>query len=483
MRTFRLVALAIAVVAAIIFTARPTDDPDLFWHLAQGREVLAGHLVHTNVFSATASAYPQPYTSWLFEAALAGATRVGGLGGVQAMQVLLLTAALLMLYASARTRHSATAALAVLLLSLFVIEPRVMPRPYLVSWIGLSICAYVIERWQVRTPDLKVRGSIVVSMGCIVAVLLLWANCHAEVVFGVALIGLFGLCECVRPSALTRATAARVVGIGALGLVATLATPYGLGLWRYLFENALVPQVLRIAELQSPTPQTYPAFFAYLAVLTIVLVAQPKRWQLWEVAVVVVFAAMGLRYIRFTPMLVFATAPIVASRLDALMQKGWDRRALLVTTVAVMAVTLPASPRRMIQAWRVGTAAMAPPDLLSSDAIAFARAWHLSGPVFNSMNLGGYLAWMMPEARVFQDSRLQAYPPAYFATILDASASPERWRALVSGVDWAMVSLARPNELSGVGQFAPEEWASVFKDRAVEIFVRRTGRYAAVTSR
>jgi hypothetical protein len=261
-------------------------------------------------------------------------------------------------------------------------------------------------------------------------------------------------------------------------VVATLATPYGLGMWRYLVENAFVPQALRIAELQPPLPQTYPAFFAYLAVLAAAFMIQPRRITLYEAAIAILFTAMGLRYIRFTPLVVFATAPILASRLELLIKRGWDRRAVLVTATAVMVATLPASPLRMARAWRVGAAAVAPPDVFSAEAIAFARAHDLSGPVFNSMNLGGYLTWMLPVTRVFQDSRLQSYPPQHFTRIIEAAGDSDRWRALVASVDWAVVSVARPNELSGVGQFVPEEWASVFKDRAVEIFVRRSGRYA-----
>jgi len=466
-----LAPLAIALAAAVVFTARATYDPDLFWHLAQGREVLAGHVVHTNLFSATAAQYPQHYTSWVFEAALTVAASVG-LGGVQIFQALLLVAALVMLWASAAVRNSATAATAVLLLSVFVIESRAMPRPYLVSWIGLAACAYAIERWRITERPLLV-----------VVVIALWANVHSEVVFGVAMIGLFGVAEVVAPFVLSRTAAARVAGFGAIALVATLATPYGIGMWRYLAENALVPQVLRIAELQAPTLDTYPAFFAYLLVLAVLLAVSPKRSRLSEIAVILTFTLLGLRYIRFTPMVVFATAPILASRIDALMQKGWDRRAVFATVAAIVVATLPASPLRMARAWRVGAAAVAPPDIFSDDAIAFARAHQLSGPVFTSMNLGGYVTWMMPEARVFQDSRLQAYPTAHFTAILTASASPERWQALTAGVDWAMVSLARPNELSGVGQFAPEEWASVFKDRAVEILVRRNGRFGEIVRR
>ena len=115
--------------------------------------------------------------------------------------------------------------------------------------------------------------------------------------------------------------------------------------------------------------------------------------------------------------------------------------------------------------------------------MAFARTHGLNGPVFNSHNLGGWLAWTMyPDVRVFQDSRLQAYPPEHFRAILDASRSQAAWDGLMSGVDWAVLSLPRPNALSGAGRFPSVTWATVYEDEAVEILVRRSGRYANLAS-
>ena len=300
-------------------------------------------------------------------------------------------------------------------------------------------------------------------------VLTVWANFHSEVVFGLAFLVIVVTLGQPRRWPWLLATA-----------TATLLTPYGIGLWRYLAENALVPQVLRIAELQAPSPQTYPAFFLYLAVLAVLLLSDLKRLRPAEVVTVVVFSALGLRYIRLMPMIVFVAAPILAARVDALMARGWDRRAVLVTATALAVVMLPASPVVMARAMRVGARAaeaLEPPDVFSAAAINYARAHALSGPVFTSMNLGGWVAWHLPDARVSLDTRLQAYPSAHFTAVLNASSSPTQWKELVRGYDWAVVSVARPNELSGVGQFNAEEWASVFRDRAVEIFVRRSGAF------
>mgnify|MGYP001796737131 CR=1 FL=1 len=54
----RFAPFAIAALAAIIFTARPTYDPDLFWHLPHGRRVPAGPTVPHTPFTPTLASAP-----------------------------------------------------------------------------------------------------------------------------------------------------------------------------------------------------------------------------------------------------------------------------------------------------------------------------------------------------------------------------------------------------------------------------------------
>jgi hypothetical protein len=217
-----------------------------------------------------------------------------------------------------------------------------------------------------------------------------------------------------------------------------------------------------------------------LALLAIV--APIKRIAVWELASAVAFAALGWRHLRLTPLVVFVTAPLVAARLTALTARGrLDPRAVLVVAVALTAVMARAPLRTFVTGLHAGD--IHPAAIFSPRAIDFVRAEGLSGPLFNSNNLGGWLAWTLyPGARTFQDSRLQAYPPEHFRRMLEASRSQPAWDALVSGVDWAMLSIARPNALSGVGRFPPSSWATVFWDEAIEIVVRRDGRFASLAS-
>ena len=470
----RVLPAAVAAAAAAMLAFRPIYEPDLWWHLAHGRENAAGHIVRANVFSFTYPDYRQHFTSWLFDTLTYAAVTAFGATGIQLLQTLLVGLAFWLLYRSCRVRAPAWSASAVLVIGFFVIEPRAIPRPHLVSFAAMAACGWLVERAAARRSAAPLYGAV--------PIVALWSNLHVECVFGVLMVAVFAGAELVRPAALTRADAFRALGAAAACGLATIANPYGWGLIRYLYENLSVPGILSIAELRRPYLPDYRAFYLYVGLLGVLLVVQPRRIRLWEAMMSLVFASLGAMHLRETPLVLLATAPIAADRLSALETRGLDRRAILITALCAALAVSRIPPRVFFTTFVAGSAAVEPPQFFSRAAVDFIRASRLEGPVFNSHNLGGYLAWTTyPEVRTFQDSRLQAYPPEHFRAIIDASRSQDAWNALVSGVDWAVLSVPRPNQLSGAGRFPGSEWASVFKDEAIEVVVRRTGKYGGLT--
>ncbi len=454
--------------AAAVLSFRPIYEPDLWWHLAHGRENAAGRLVRTNLFSFNYPDYRQHYTSWLFDTSAFVAWTAGGPTAIQLLQAVLLSLTLALVYIACRIRSSPASAAAVLILGFFILEPRAIPRPHLVSFAGLAACALLVER-------AIVRRSAAPLWWC-VPIVALWSNVHVECIFGVAFVAVAAVCESVRPGSWPASEARRALIVAFMCGGATLVNPYGWGLLKYAYENWSVPQLLAIAELQPPPLSTYRAFYVYLAACIALLAWRWRSITVREVVITLAFAALGLRYIRLTPLVWLATAPIVALHLDAVVRR---RTARVVVVGAALCLGLVASriPAPMLfTGFAAGPRAVRPEAFFSSNAIAFARRAGLEGPLFNSHNLGGYVAWSLyPRARIFQDSRLQAYPPEHFLSILVASQSQRDWDVLVADVDWAMLSLPRPNQLSGVGRFPASDWAVVYRDEAVEIVVRRDG--------
>jgi len=475
-RQLYVVWFLVLLAAAGLISFRATYEPDLWWHLAQGRETAAGHLVRTNLFSLAYRDYPQTYTSWLFDlGAYALWTRMGA-AGLQAAQALLLAGTLAAVAAACRVRASMTSAIAVCLFGWLILEPRALPRPHLISFLGVAVCMYMIERARALrswTP-----------LGWAPLVIAIWSNIHVECVFGVAALVLFAIGEWLRPRDLSRADAARALGISAAALAATAANPYGFGLLRYLFENTFVPQVLNIAELQPPYLPNYRGFFAWSIFGGLLLAIRWRQVRLGETATLALFAVMGFRYLRLTPLLFLVSGPLAARCIDELRQAvRVDRRVVAAIALAAVLVMAPVPVTSLVRNLRVGGDALEPPALFSAPAMQFARARGLAGPAFTSMNLGGYVAWKLyPSAFVFLDSRLQAYPAAHFRAVMNAWRDPATWAELTKGVDWGVLSRPRDNELSGVGRFSAAEWGTAYRDAAIEIVVRRTGPYGSLAT-
>ena len=137
--------------AATVLSFRPIYEPDLWWHLAHGRENAAGRLVRTNLFSFNYPDYRQHYTSWLFDTSAFLAWTAGGPTAIQLLQAVLLSLTLALVYIACRIRSSPASAAAVLILGFFILEPRAIPRPHLVSFAGLAACALLVERALVTT--------------------------------------------------------------------------------------------------------------------------------------------------------------------------------------------------------------------------------------------------------------------------------------------------------------------------------------------
>ena len=478
---------AVLVAAACLISFRSTYEPDLWWHLAHGRETAAGHLVRTNLFSAAYRDYPQPYTSWLFDLASYELWTRYGAAGMQALQALLIGLSLAVAAAACRLRSSVAATVAVCAFGWIVLEPRALPRPHLVSFAGMAATTYFIERARVSRSWRPLLWMFPVIVG--------WANLHVECVFGVTAVGLFAACEWLMPRSLSRADGRRAVLIVVGCVAATLLTPYGVGLWRYTMENSAVPRLLDIAELRPPYLPNYLGYVVWSALTIAASVLRWRRLSLFDAVVILFFGALGWRYLRLTPLLFFVSAPVVSQWIDALdgpaiAAWGFLRHLRIVrghavaVTLAVLAVLLSRVPiPTLVGGLRAGGDALEPDDLFSPAAMRFAREHQMSGPAFTSINLGGYVAWhLYPVAQVFIDSRLQAYPPEHFLAVTHAAGDREAWDRLTEGVDWAVLSVPRMNSFSGSGQFDERFWGIAYRDRAIEILVRRHGPYGGLSS-
>jgi hypothetical protein len=314
-----------------------------------------------------------------------------------------------------------------------------------------------------------------------------WANLHAGVFVAPLL-----LAFAAGGAALDRDRAWRWLATGSLlALAATLATPLGFGLFRYLRLHVTIPAVHTIDEFRGPTWISDAPLFVYGAALLAVLggAAVAARWRpRWtQLAPLLALALLVVRSVRFAPELALVAAPLLASAATTLA----DRLRLRVPTLlagpvpVVFTVALLAG---FTIVPRLGATATAGIGLdrreIPEAAIAFVEANDLRDRMYNDFEVGSYLLFDpkggYPRHQVFVDPRLPAYPFEFHQLLGRFDLSRDEWSAAMDryGVETALLAYAGLNRR--VAWWDPERWALVYRAGDARVFVRRLPRYRAL---
>lgn len=178
-RPTRLLAVAIGVLL-VAWCLREDVQPDLYFHLAAGRWILAHGIPHTNVFLAPFPDHPFVDHEWLFQI---GAHAAFGLGGAPLLTLLktLAVAATFGALATACRRGGDAPRLIALTLAIVVAGGRFILRPEVASFLGVAVHLAVLTRAGARPG----RSAFLV----LPALQAVWGNVHGFALLGPALVG------------------------------------------------------------------------------------------------------------------------------------------------------------------------------------------------------------------------------------------------------------------------------------------------------
>ena len=406
-----LVAVALALVCAA--GALMGVQSDTWWQLRTGQLILTSGQIPTNdSFSSTVRGGPWPNHEWLAQVLFAQAYAAGGLPALWLAGAALVT---LMWYGLAQLCEGPGRVRAIaLLLGLGGHSVIWSVRPHLFS-LALAVAALLLlprQRWHWLYPPL----------------LALWANLHAGVAFGGAIVVAAWLVACARELA---GWVRSRVGAGAhahtpteggwfghpalhwslvalLSGLATLLNPLGAGLWWYVLSSFGDTTRTYLSEWQPPSlswPASYP-FFILVGLTALAVIWARKTWhgqRDWTLlALALLFGWLGFRSIRHTAFFTLAAAPLLTRPL-----RDW--------------APLPPAPRQglvnllLLLGLALGGAALVgsrwadmPRAPLSPEIVAGVRA--CDGTLYNTYDTGGPLIWAVPERPVFVDNRQDPYP-------------------------------------------------------------------------
>lgn len=509
-----LLGLVLAVLFA--YAAGPVTTNDLFWHVKTG-EVLwqsGGAFPSVDPFSYTASERPWFLHEWLTQVVFYGVAQLGDLYALRILTGLLAVAIALAVYRFWR-RELGTATWALLGIGVFLVlgANRLQTRPTLFTILCTILLVHTLTRDGARWSW---RGAI-----GIVLLTLYWVNLHSVGLLAVPLYGAFVAGEACKLWLKRKGRTYDHVDRGhvfrhalTLAVVAavTLATPSGLALWGFGFQDKgevmefIADEWAGFHLLWSDNEElTFEAWVAIHAILASLLAVYlvvgialtrtaDKLRAPWlpdpsRMALLLLCLAIGLMARRFHWMLCLSLAlalgqlrqMVVLGAFPALASPAWRRAAGAAAWMALLSL-LPLTYHRALRYQGSSLhAAMAESSYYTAEscaffelgAVDFLRATGIEGKVFCHYGSGGILSYhLYPQVEVFIDSRIDLYGRAIYLDYLAASGGHPDQGAILerSGTDlyyrhWDLVQL---NE--------PQGWIPIYRGDDGELWLRDVPR-------
>ncbi|HEX5399962.1 MAG TPA: hypothetical protein VFY06_13035 [Verrucomicrobiae bacterium] len=492
-------AFVICVVCVAIFQfSENTTDPDLWGHVLYGEHLLqTGRLMRTDPYSWTASGHPWINHEILAEAAMAAAYRaLGGTGLLLLKMAAGLATFFVALSIAARKRNEGARLVAWAFGALAVVEMSFgfAARPQIFTALVLALEFWILRRvhdgkkaWALALPPLFV----------------VWINTHGGVLAGLVL--LFAATCASTGQSFSKQFAPKFIRQRLedgpppstllwlwfsfiLSGLAMLANPYGFGLIRWLVGSVLWlrPQISE----WNPTPLdwNHAAFFICVIFSMAAIFLSRKRWQLWEMAMVVALAALAVRSIRNTPLFCIAALAFVPPHLADVLDRFRDRFGGLMefcrcpTRQKVLAVLLLLASLGSIGAtftlhkdhsWTMEV----PREQYPVAAVDFIRQHDLQGNLLVFFDWGEMCLWELPGSRVSIDGRLDTcYPKDVIAAHWNFyNDKPFDHSALdLNHADYALL----PSHLSGSLALAKTGgWHPVYYDNLAVVLVKNLNQF------
>lgn len=451
------------------------NEYDIAWYMAAGERLLdGGGEAGVDPFSYTATR-PWANHMWLTQVLLALVYRAAGWVGVGLWQALLLTLTMAALMLGQRWSRppghgpAAGASPLVYAVSAMLLREFVSPRgQWLSNVLFAATLALTTRHWSASQrpasaplPPAPLWPTLVLG--------LIWTQVHGGNPSGVLLLALLTLAGPSKRRALYTGAAALLTLVGPHGYhvhehyFASRGTLVALKEW-YSLAAALE------LDLWSHLPYVLLLGAAAGALIWRSRRGEPMRYQALTLGLYTLAAARHVRFLAEGTLV--ATSALAPACADLLRPANPRQRRLAIASVLAAALTwiaisMAASPRVP----GFGLAA----NRFPVGATAYLQRARLPGPMFNSYNFGGYLAWRYPAERVFIDGRgVSVYDPGQVTTLLQIYDDPRRFSALQRQHGLRLAVLQRRGRGAGLVRWLARQpdWKVMYADQVAVILAR-----------
>lgn len=444
----RLWVVVVLALPAFVALVVPMPAVDLAYQVRAGADILrTGALPIADTWTFTIAGTPWVDQQWLAQVMLAAVHALGGWELLAVLRAALVAGVVGGLFAVARVLGAGVRMAAVLALVAFMLSALAMAlRPQL---LGMAIFTAVL--WLVAQRHTRPQAVLAV-----VPLLAAWANIHGSFVLGPVILGAAWLDDLAAGRPWRRSLALLLAGA-----LATVASPYGVGVWAYAIGIGTSSAITTMAtEWQRTSPLRMPGILFYPSAALVAGAMIRARRRLTPGTVLLALFLFGLGAwtergvawwglslpVLMAPVLVqrqplsAGAAPTQARPIDRAHVVGSARRnrasrvngataaLLLVLIVAALPWWRPADQLT----GRVGLLTYAPSELAVKLRALAAPGTRVMAP----QTWGSWLEWAVPDAVYFMDSRFELYPVSVWDAVRrvpgpDAQAVLDQWAVQV----------------------------------------------------
>lgn len=487
---------AILILPVIVFfLVRRISDSDTWFHMAVGKLILATRsLPATDQLSLLNLGQPIHAYLWLFQIIAAAGYPLAGFWWLHFLQIAVLGLAFYFVFRSTRAWTTSWTAWLLLLAAVIASSERFALRPEIISIMMIALFYLRLQQGRYHTPaDLAIFFILQV----------IWTNCHGIFVIGPVLVG------CYFAEALTKGiTGKGYMEVKSSGIltattaVACYVTPFGLDnvryAWRLLTESnpmslKLSNSTYEMGAALGEVSRTLLPFWLYLFLIIAfatsclaVVLYQRKHTPIARTLIGLSMLAASLTGMKNMPVFAIVAVPLLAENLSLLGNTKIRAMCHIIVAAAMTMAVFIWSPRPAfyhLTTWvpyRFGLGLSG--DYVPLGLPEFLHAISFSGPIFNSMEQGGYYEYHGYPARIsFYDARLQDYNPHHLVSsynaVVNASLRPADWNELERRFAFRGILLGNlpdSKETAGLLPLISSDpaWRLVYLDYAASFWMR-----------
>jgi hypothetical protein len=479
--------LALLSAAGLLFLfceSKPLAMNDLGVNLAMGREMAAhGGFADVDTFTHTVAGARFLNGTWGAQALFFHLFEWTGYAGLQLVLACAVCGTIVITgVASARVsknpRMSGFGALLAAWLTVqnLGLRPQLFSLPLFAGYAALAMAA---------------EGVIPIAACALITAV--WANLHGSFILGPVLSGLLAAgaaweaVPSLRPSiaSLRLALADRDVRrhsiTAAVSLLAGLANPYGWGIYFYVAQNSSSPASRGLAEWDPTSIKSAAGIRLAVAVLLcgVALWRARKLPAKRDLPALAAFGFLSLTAIRHVVWLGMIVPIAIARLFPEAPEREKPKPAPVWLSVAFAIfwafVLVKEAPMVRVHGLAGDADVKARFDKETPVALAAWAGDHgVQGRVFNSMEWGSYLAWRLPEARLFVDVRIWIFPDDVWTEYLGISKGAFGWEDTLDAhrVEWAILDKRFHRTLIPYMQHSAR-WQQVYEDDLGLVFQRK----------